>query len=200
MPSLPCRLSRHAAAVCVGASALSACVLPTDHTEQVVVTIDAPATLLLQGRTMVLTAHAWRRDGSGNLSELPGVAFDWTSARLDLATVEPRPDGTALVTPVNEGVVRIQAAATELASSEPGAVDLRVAGALAIDSIRPTTVRYGEQVTLYGIGLGEITRASLGQADLDSRPPELPGRRAGNRTDELLGTLPRRDRSVSGRR
>lgn len=180
MPSLPPRLSRRAVALaCAGAQVLSACVLPTDHTAEVAVTIDAPTTLLLQGRTMVLSAHAWRRDASGGLTELRGVAFDWKSARLDLATVDSRRDGTALVTPVNEGTLQIQAFASELANSEPGVVELRVAGPLAIDSIRPTTVRYGEQVTLFGIGVEEITRASLGQADLIPDRPSFSGEAQG---------------------
>jgi hypothetical protein len=145
---------------------LSACVLPSDHSENVVVTIQAPATLLLRDRTMLLTARAWERNTAGALSELSGVAFEWRSLRPDLATVDQRADGTALVTPLNEGVAGIQAVATGLEEAEPGMVELRVANALVIDSVRPSTVRYGEQVTVYGIGLDEITRASLGQADL----------------------------------
>jgi hypothetical protein len=154
--------------VCAWALAfeLSACVLPSDHSETVVVTIDAPSTLLLRDRTMVLTARAWERKAAGALSELSGVAFEWRSLSPDLATVDQRPDGTALITPLNEGVAAVQAVATGLEEAEPGMVELRVANALAIDSVRPSTVRYGEQVTVYGIGLDEITRASLGQADL----------------------------------
>lgn len=146
--------------------ALSACVLPSDHSDNVVVTIEAPATLLLRDRTMLLTARAWERNAAGALSELSGVAFEWRSLRPDLAAVDQRPDGTALVTPLNEGVAGIQALATGLEAAVPGMVELRVANPLTIDSVRPSIVRYGEQVTVYGIGLEEITRASLGQADL----------------------------------
>jgi hypothetical protein len=140
--------------------------LPSDQTENVVVTIDAPGALLLRGRTMVLTAHAWERSSSGVLAELSGVVFEWKSLRPDLAAVDQRSDGTALVTPLNEGRVEIQAAAAALEEADPGVVELRVSDALAIDSVRPSTVRYGEQVAVYGVGLGEIARASLGDAAL----------------------------------
>jgi hypothetical protein len=148
------------------AGAASACVLPSDQSDNVVVTIEAPTTILLRDKTMLLTARAWERSAAGELHELSGVAFEWRSLHPDLATVDQHPDGTALVTPHNEGVAGIQAVATELKEAEPGMVELRVANSLAIDSVRPSAVRYGEQVTVYGIGLDEITRASLGQADL----------------------------------
>jgi hypothetical protein len=45
-------------------------------------------------------------------------------------------------------------------------VELRVADAVTIDSVRPELVHYGDQVTVYGVGLRDIARASLGQGDL----------------------------------
>jgi hypothetical protein len=154
---------------------LSACVMPADESGEVTVSIDAPSTLLLQGRTMLLRAHAWRQDDAGNLTELAGMDFDWNSSRLDLAQVDPRDDGTALVTPVNGGVVRIEAAAAGLASSDPGAVQLRIANTLVIDSVRPATAHYGEQLTVFGVGLGELSRLSLGEADLIPDPSTFLG-------------------------
>lgn len=159
--------------------ALSACAVPSDQSDQVVITIEAPATLLVRGRTLVLTAHAWRRGAAGELSQLPGVAFDWKTLRPDLATVDPRLDGTALVTPVNAGNAEIQASASEFEDAAPATIELRVANALTIDSIRPSTVHYGEQITLFGVGLGEIERASLGQGDLIPDPTTFAGESQG---------------------
>lgn len=163
LSSLP-RLSSTVAA-CAVATLLS-CVAPSDDSNQISVTIEAPASLLIRGRTMVLTAHAWKRNEGGTQSEVPGAAFHWESVRPDLATLEPRDDGTALVTPVNEGRVEVRAYAAAFEEANPGSVELRIADPLVIDSIRPGTVHYGEQVTLFGVGLGEILRTSLGQADL----------------------------------
>ena len=148
-----------------GATLLS-CVAPSDDSDRILVTIEAPATLLVRGRTMVLTAHAWKQDEKGTRTEVPGAAFHWESVRGDLATVEGRDDGTALVTPVNEGIAEIRAQAAAFEEATSASVELRVADPLVIDSIRPRTVRYGEQVTLFGVGLGEVLRTSLGQADL----------------------------------
>jgi hypothetical protein len=140
--------------------------MPSDESDQVVVTIEAPATLLIRGRTMVLSAHAYERDGDDRTTELPGLVFRWRTSTPELVELEERPDGTALVIPVNEGTADIEAVAAAFESAEPGTVHLRVANPLAIDSVTPSIVRYGEQVTLFGIGVGEIARASLGEADL----------------------------------
>jgi hypothetical protein len=115
---------------------------------------------------MVLSATAWERDELGALTEIPGIVIAWESEAPELAAVDQREDGTALVTPVNEGVVTIRAVAAEFESATPGTIQLRIASSLAIDSVRPATVHYGEQVRVFGIGLGEVLRVSLGQADL----------------------------------
>jgi hypothetical protein len=146
--------------------ALAACVAPSDESDQVEVTIEAPSNLVIEGRAMLLSAHAWRLDRSGSRRELSGIAFEWGTESPGVATVEGRPDGTALVTPVGVGTVRIRALATGLEDAQPGTLDLRVANAVTIDSVRPALVHYGDQVTVYGVGLGNITRVSLGQGDL----------------------------------
>lgn len=148
------------------ACALSACVAPSDESDQVQVTIEAPSDLMIEGRTMLLSAHAWRLDGSGGRRELSGIAFGWGTESPGVATVQGRPDGTALVTPVSAGTVRVHALATALEDAQPGTLDLRVANAVTIDSVRPALVHYGDQVTVYGVGLGDINRVSLGQGDL----------------------------------
>ena len=145
---------------------LGACVAPSDESGQVEVKIEAPSKLVIEGRTMLLSAHAWRLDGSGGPRELSGIAFGWGTESPDVATVQGRPDGTALVTPVSVGTVRIRALATALEDAQPGTLDLRVASGVTIDSVRPALVHYGDQVTVYGVGLGDITRVSLGQGDL----------------------------------
>jgi hypothetical protein len=172
---LTARQGRTVVCACAFACAAAGCVLPSDQSDTVVVTVDAPSAVLLRGRTMVLTAHAWEKLETGALRELSGVPFQWRSLQPDLATIDPRADGTALITPLNEGVTKVEAVAVGLGEAAPGVVELRVVSALAIDSVRPSMVRYGEQVTIYGIGVDEITRASLGQADLVPDPLSFSG-------------------------
>jgi hypothetical protein len=159
--------TRHSSALpAIVGAALCACVVPSDQSDQLNVTIETPATLLVRGRTMVLRAHAWQQNASGAQTELTGVAIQWSSAQPDLANVEGRADGTGLVTPVNEGLVEIRAIARGFENVAAASVQLRVANPLVIDSVRPTSVHYGEQITLFGVGLGDVIRGTLGQADL----------------------------------
>lgn len=165
--SLTTRCSRHGTALAPALTcALWACIAPSDQSDRVLVTIEAPSDLVIQGRTMLLSAHAWQVDGAGGRRELSGVAVEWGSENPDVAIVLRRSDSTALVTPVRPGTVRIYALAIAFEDAAPASVDLRVANAVTIDSVRPTVVHYGDQVTVYGIGLGDITRVSLGQGDL----------------------------------
>src|SRR4051794_20414812 len=108
--SLPHPLRSHRLALIRAATiGLAGCAMPSDQTDQVVVTIEAPTGLLVRGRTMVLSAHAYQPAEGGGTTELPGVVFRWNTSTPDLVTLEERPDGTALVTPVNEGTADIEA-------------------------------------------------------------------------------------------
>jgi hypothetical protein len=148
------------------ALALCSCLSPSDDSDRLVVTIQAPADLAIRGRTMQLSAHAWEQSESGSRREVSGIRFDWENLSPGFVTLDARPDGTALLTPVGVGTARIAASARAFEHAEPGVIDLRVADAVTIDSARPTVVHYGDRLTVYGVGLGEITRASLGPGDL----------------------------------
>ena len=69
-----------------------------------------------------------------------------------LATLTTKDNKTTLATGVNSGVVQIRAVATGFQGAAPAAFPLRVANPLEIDSMRPSVVRYGEKVTMYGWG------------------------------------------------
>jgi hypothetical protein len=153
-----------AAWIVAAALPLSACLFPPDESDDVVVTIDAPSALVVQGQTLVLRAHAWR--GAGGTIELPGVAFEWVSGDPGTAQVTGRPDGTALAAGIGIGPVEIRALARGYADATAGSLLLRVTGAVEVDSVRPATIRYGEQLTVFGAGMGRVTRASLGGAEL----------------------------------
>jgi hypothetical protein len=155
----------HLASVPALLLAFGACLTPSDQSDQVRIVIEAPSELLVQGKTMMLSAHA-RRVNGGAGGEVSGIVIAWSTENPEVATVEGRPDGTALVTPVTPGIALIRAVAPALENAEPGALNLRVTSAVTIDSVRPTLVHYGDQVTVYGVGLGTITRASLGPGDL----------------------------------
>jgi NADH dehydrogenase len=87
---------------------------------------------------------------------------------VDLA----RGDRSAAVFGLNTGTADVVAVPLDYQSAEAGVQPLRVANSVEIDSVVPGTVRYGQQLTLYGTGLGRVSRVLLGEVtdiDLASR-------------------------------
>lgn len=167
MPTLRARFGAPSArfAIWVTLVVLPACVFPTDESNRVSVRIDALSTNVVRGQTLVLRARATARVSGADLQ--PGeVTFDWSSGDESIATVTGGANGAATVTAVNTGRVTIRALARDYRSAEPGQVVIRVSNTVEIDSVVPDTVRYGEQVTLYGVGLGRISRVTLGETAL----------------------------------
>jgi hypothetical protein len=152
---------RLAPAALAAACLLASCQFPTDRSDEVFVTIDSPSSVVVRGATMTLTARAWRRVSGGGRVEVPGVSLRWSSSDERVATVASAAAGRAIVAGIGEGPVTIDAIALDYREADPGAVTLRVANTVEIDSVRPMTARYGEQLTVYGVGLGEIAQVSL---------------------------------------
>jgi hypothetical protein len=127
----------------------------------VFVTIDSPSEILVRGTSLTLTGRVWQRGPGGVPAEVLGVSLDWSSGNERLATVSPVMLSRAVVTGIGEGLVTIRAIPLDYEQATPGEVKLRVASTVEIDSVRPATVRYGEQLTVYGVGLGDVAQISL---------------------------------------
>jgi hypothetical protein len=67
---------------------------------------------------------------------------------------------------VNSGTVDILARAVAFERASQADLTLRVSNPLEIDSMRPASARFGEVITLYGIGVDSIFQASLGGGQL----------------------------------
>ncbi len=146
------------------ASALAAwvslsCSFPTDKSDQVYVVISSPAEVVLRGlQPLTLSAAAWRRLPGGDSVLLPNVAFQWSTSDKTTATVDPDAGtpSAADVTAIKRGQVQVTATAVEFDQALSGSVNLRVADPLEIDTIFPDSVRWGEKVTVVGIGVRQI--------------------------------------------
>jgi hypothetical protein len=155
------------------------CVLPTDKSDEIVVTIEAPSTIVVRGTSVPLIGRMSRRTTEGSLVFVHGAEIFWHSSDPATATVVGSSDGSAIVTGLQTGTVEIQARAAAFADAEPGTVTVRVANAVEIDSVVPALVRYGDQVTVYGVGLGNLARLALGEADLIPDETTFEGERSG---------------------
>jgi hypothetical protein len=154
--------------VCAAALA-AACSFPTDDSAKVLVLVRAPRQFLLRGAEMSLHARAVRVVGTDTL-DVPNVEFKWSSDNATLATVTKGGDTSARVTGVNRGDVVITARALNFNRAVPGAITIRISNPIEIDSVRPDTVRYGEVVTVYGIGVDSLFLTSLAGVSLVKYP------------------------------
>jgi hypothetical protein len=122
--------------------------------------------VLVRGDSIVLVAHAWQGDATGGRLALEGVSFRWFSPESSVVAVHDRGDRSAVVFGLNTGTADVVAVPLDYQAAEAGVQALRVANTVEIDSVVPDTVRYGQQLTLYGTGLGRVSRVLLGEADL----------------------------------
>jgi hypothetical protein len=179
---LVCGPSRSAASIVIRViaaavampSALSVCGFPTDRSDEISVTIDVPRSVVLRGETMALTARVWQRNESG-LAELGGATVAWDTEDPSVATVETASPRGARLTGVGPGTTSVRATALDYEDAQPGVVSLRIANAVEIDSVRPLQAHYGEQLTVYGVGLGRVTQVSLAGTPLILDDPSLAG-------------------------
>src|SRR5438094_706708 len=138
-----------ALAMVFGSVTLTTCVFPTERDDSVRVTVD-PLPVLIRGTDTYATARAWRIVAAGDSQPIANVSFVWSSGDPLTATV----DANGHVVGIKSGRTAIRAAAANFDKrATVGQITLRVSGPLEIDSIRPQTVKYGETVTIYGVGV-----------------------------------------------
>jgi hypothetical protein len=158
---------------------LFACTGPTDLSPGIWVTIEWASPVLLRGDQAPALARVWRPGPSGDSIELHNVTLLWSSADTRIATVESGAQGRGRITGVNPGYVQIRAIVPSYENAAPAILSLRVANPLEIDSIAPDTVRYGDRVTMFGIGVGELFFAGLGSGFLISDSLSIAGDKSG---------------------
>jgi hypothetical protein len=129
--------------------------------DQTFVTIGSPSPVVLRGDQLELTAALWIRTAPGDSTEVPNAELIWSTDDPTLATLTPKDNRTAIATGVNSGTVAIRAMATGFQGAAQAVLALRVSDPLEIDSMRPTTVRYGEKITMYGVGVNTLFLAAL---------------------------------------
>ena len=157
------RLRRSAAlAVLFSSGTLATCVYPTERDSSVHVSI-TPLRILLRGGTAVRKATAWQVVSPTDSQRIPNVTFVWSSSDPLIASV----DNDGRIVGIKSGTVTITAAAANFdKQARPGRDTVRVSAALEIDSVSPDTVKYGERLSIYGVGVDSIFQASLGNAIL----------------------------------
>ena len=145
------------------------CAFPTDKSDKVFVTLEAPSRVVLRGKEMSVFARAWRITGA-DTQPITNVEFSFASGSGSVARVDKNCCGYATVTGVNSGTVDIVARAVAFDRSVAADLALRVSNPLEIDSVRPTTAHYGELLTVYGVGVDSLFIASLGGTNLIEYP------------------------------
>ena len=158
--SRPARLATIALAL-----AAATCAFPTDKSSEVFVTLEAPSQVVLRGQDMSVFARAWHVVGT-DTQPVANVSFAFATGSSSIARVQDDGGGYATVTGVNSGSVDIVARAVAFEQAAQADLVLRVSNPLEVDSVRPKIVRYGDTITVYGVGVDSIVLAQLGGADL----------------------------------
>lgn len=141
---------------------LTTCIYPTEHDSSVRVSI-TPLHILLRGATAVRKAAAWQIISPTDSQQIPNVKFVWSSSDPFTASV----DNDGRIVGIRSGTVTITAAAANFdKQARPGRDTVRVSAALEIDSVSPDTVKYGDRLSIYGVGVDSIFQASLGNGIL----------------------------------
>lgn len=163
MTPFPVRFAR-AATLAISAASLvmlASCVMPTERGAAYRVVFDSlPG--LLAGDTVQLQARLVGRDGEAVVA----ARIEYASSDPTIALVER----TGRVVAAGAGLVQIVARAPSFANVAPGELSLRVFGAVEIDSVRPSSVRYGEAINIYGVGLNPAGGAGAVRIDGHEAP------------------------------
>ena len=179
-----------ARAAIVFAAALVAvtCSFPDDQSADVYVVVTQDPELQAQGvlgegETRLLSARAFRRVGAAiNPTadvEIRNVEFFWFSDNENIATVRGGAAGGVDVTGEGPGVVAVRARPKQFEGAQEGTTVLRVASLYEVDSVRPSGVRYGEKVTLFGVRMHLTLGAALSGEELIVDPFSFAGNRDG---------------------
>ncbi|MFN0180554.1 MAG: hypothetical protein ACKVZ0_17270 [Gemmatimonadales bacterium] len=170
----------------IGLSAVG-CNPPTERDDAVFLTLEVggkayrDGQVLIRGNRLTLTARAWRRTGDRDSVEAPNVAVEWRSSRPADATVAASAHRAAEVTGIraSDQPVVITAVAIGFEAAAPAVAPLRIADILEVDSIRPRQVKYGQQLTVFGVGVDQIGLATLAGGQLLGDTTTFQGNRGG---------------------
>lgn len=145
------------------------CAFPTDKSDKVFVTLNAPAHIVLRGQDMSVYAQAWRVAGS-DTQAITNVDFAFSTGSSAIARVDNDGGGYATVTGVNSGTVDIVARIVSFEQAQEADLVLRVSDPLEIDSVRPALAHHGEILTVYGVGVDSMFLAQLAGVTLIEYP------------------------------
>jgi hypothetical protein len=155
--------------VVIAAALGVSCAFPNDNSDKVFVTLQAPSHVVLRGQEVSVYAQAWRVVGT-DTQAITNVDFAFSSGSGSVARVDKDCCGYATVTGVNSGNVDIIARAVSFEHAQAADLSLRVSNPLEIDSVRPKTARFGELLTVYGVGVDSMFLASLNSVNLIEYP------------------------------
>jgi hypothetical protein len=141
------------------------CAFPTDKSNEVFVVVHAQngKQVVLQGEQLTVSATLWQRVGADSV-EIKNASFLWSTTDQTLATVKDAGYGGAEVTGVKPGMFDLVVRAVSFEKSQTAYLTLRVSKPLEIDSVRPSLVRYGDTITVFGVGVDSIVIAFLDDA------------------------------------
>jgi hypothetical protein len=151
--------------------AVATCSFPTDKSNEVYVTIEAPTQVVLDGDEMTVRARAWRLvgtpdSGNGDDEAVANVDFAWSTSAGTVARVQKETQGYATIEGISPGKADITARAVAFESAADATLPIRVSGFLEIDSVTPLTIKWGDKITLWGVGLRFAFSVSLPGSNL----------------------------------
>lgn len=132
-----------------------------DNSAAVFVEVQASAPVVVRGEKVGLQARARRVVGVDTV-DIKNIRFVWTTSDPARATVLGDDFGGAELTGVNAGLVDVMATAVAFDASSVGYFQMRVANVLEVDSVRPTSVQWGDKIAIYGVGVRNVFIADLG--------------------------------------
>jgi hypothetical protein len=144
---------------------IGSCLAPSDVSEDVFVTIEAPTHVVIQGAGISVLARTWRPTSAGRVEEVAGVTYQWRARGKGIVSLADS-GRKATVTGVARGLDSVFAVPVDFEDATQGSWEVRVAASVEIDEVSPASVRYGEEVTVSGVGLGRVVRFTLGEANL----------------------------------
>jgi hypothetical protein len=132
-----------------------------DNSGEVFVLVESSAPIVVRGEQVSLHARALRLVGADTI-EIKNIRFVWTTTDPTRATIVGDDYGGAELTGVNAGTVDVNAAAAAFEQSSVGTFPMRVSNVLEVDSVRPTFVKWGAKLRVYGVGVRNLFVADLG--------------------------------------
>src|SRR2546428_4893004 len=136
-------LSRATPIVTLAAALFGAtCAFPTDKSDKVLVTLEAPAHVVLRGQEMSVYARAWQVVGTDS-QPISNVDFAFSTGSSTIARVENNGGGYATVSGGNSGNGEIVARAGGVEKTQGAGLGLRGSKPLEMHSGGPEAARWG---------------------------------------------------------